>query len=186
MGVHVVAVAVLVLVLDVLMLVLGVGVLVHGAVGMRVLVAVWMLVAMLIVGVGQLSSSGAWGPLGAIVARPHDGKVGEARVVAGEFSDAAADRVELPGFQRPHRPAPLAVEVFPLALADKHVQAGTVAEVDVAHEPVTFERLKVAIHRGEVDPKSPGDVLRRYRSLGCEQGAEDEPSRGREPQASCS
>ena len=76
---------------------------------------------------------------GASLAEPDDREVGESCVEPELPFDLFADRVEGLDGDRRYLRAAFAVEVFELLAADQHVESWSVAEVDVANEPVTLE-----------------------------------------------
>jgi hypothetical protein len=120
----------------------------------------------------------------AIGTGPGDGEVRKARLVAELLPDALANRVQLLGENRPNRAAELAVQILPLAVAVKCVEASAVAEVDMVHEPVALEGLKVAMYRGQVEASLTGDVSGRHGTAGREQRLQSESPRGRDPEPS--
>ena len=88
--------------------------------------------------------------------------MGEPRLPAEPLSQLIANRVELIRADRPHELAGLADEVLLDAAARAHVEAGGVAEVEVADDPGPLEPLEVAIDRRDVAARDiRGDLLRR-------------------------
>jgi hypothetical protein len=124
--------------------------------------------------------------LGASSTRPHDREMGEPGFVAEPSRDLAANRVELRGAHRSHGSAALAVKVFPLAGSEERVQPGAMAQVYMADDSVSLERLQVPVHRGELGVQAAGDPLCRHRAFGSEQGLEHGPPGRREPQPTLS
>lgn len=163
-GVYVVAVVVFVGVFDVGVGMLGVRVLVGD-----VAVVVLMAVAMLEVAGVRLARGGGFVCVGRVVcgaggAEADDREVAEACVVAEGVLDRGADRFQAGGVDAVNAVAAFADEVLALAVVVEGVEAGAVADVDVAHDAGLFEVLEVAVHRAEVclghlAAKAGGDVL---------------------------
>lgn len=82
-----------------------------------------------------------------LLAESDDREVREARLVAELAFDFPAYRIESFRRYRGDFGAVVAVEVFDLVAADEDVQAGSVAEVDVADQSVALKDLEVAVHR---------------------------------------
>ena len=101
--------------------------------------------------------------------------MGEAHLVAEPRAHRLAHCVEPLGRKRLRPPAALTEQVLPLAVADKHVQARTMTEMHVAHDPHALEGLEVAVHLGHVELGSlgplqaPGEPLGRHWLAGREQ-----------------
>src|ERR1700722_17503443 len=80
-------------------------------------------------------------------AQADDREVREPRGQPEPVTNLGSDRVKIAGLEYGHTAAALAVEKLAVLAAGQDVQAGTVAEVDVAGEPVLLEHLEVAIDR---------------------------------------
>ena len=81
---------------------------------------------------------------------PVDGEVREAGVVAEALAHRLAHGVQGRGVDRGDAPAAVAHEVLAIGAAGEGVQAGTVAEVDVADHPEALQALEVAVDGGEL------------------------------------
>jgi hypothetical protein len=92
-------------------------------------------------------------------AEADDREVRESSFVAEQFLDLSANGIELLGAEGAYGTAALAGEEFSLAATDEHVEAGSVTEVNVSCESVLLERLKVAVHRGDVNSQAVGEVF---------------------------
>jgi hypothetical protein len=145
-----VAVVVLVGVFDVVVSMLGMGMGV-GDVAVVVLVAVAIHE---VAGTGLACGAGSiWGALvvcAAGDAQADDREVAEACLVAERLVDRGAYGVESGGVDAVDAVAAFADEILALAVVLERVEAGTVADVDVAHDAELFEVLEVAIDGAEV------------------------------------
>jgi hypothetical protein len=84
--------------------------------------------------------------------------------------------------------ASVAYQVLEFSAAGQGVEAGAVAEVDVAHHAQLLQAFQVAVDRCRLEPlraavASARDVLGRYRAVGREERLEDQPSWQREAAA---
>ena len=87
--------------------------------------------------------------------RPTIGKWVKPRAVAELSLDHAAHALEPRRLDRLERAAALAGHEPAVAGDHPRVEPGTVAEVDVAHEPELLEHVQVAVHGRDVEPAEP-------------------------------
>src|ERR1019366_1533557 len=104
-----------------------------------------------------------------------DREVREAGFESEAVSDLRSDWVELLGRERLDGSAALAEQVLALADAEQGVEAGAMAEMNVAHEPLALQRLQVAVDRGHVEPAPKRDLLGRDGPFGGEQRLQHQP-----------
>jgi len=123
----------------------------------------------------------------AAAAEADDREVGEVRLDAELLLEEPADGIELGCSDGDHRPAPLAERVLVPLGTGELIQPRPMAEMDVADEPDTLQRLEVAIHGSEVRGREQpvgagGDLLGAQGPVDREQRLEDEPAGSRQPQ----
>ena len=83
----------------------------------------------------------------------------EAGLVAEQVAHDVLDRLELVRRSGADGAAALAVEVLALSTAHERVKTRAVPEVDVLDQAVAFERLQVAIDRGQLQLEGARELV---------------------------